>query len=204
MSYRNGNNSSVGNWICDDLTAVNVTSTNRITQDGAEPCNPSTIAEVETGTNNTNAITPSLATYFSYRSWDKTHGIAYGFGQNVSGTGPIDINSGGNFQTSDLVIGTTTYTINSGKERSYLVQAFVEFTLDNGENITLGLISSGNIRTTTNATTNASGSALEYNKTLTGIIDVADSTTPTISINVSTVTGTVSISASSYIIINEL
>lgn len=186
-----------------------VAATNRMTQlAGRNVSSPITdMAVIETGTDQNDAITAFGANHWSYASFQKSHAIAYSFGASVGSTGPLTINGGSHFETSDLVIGATTYTLNSGLRKSYLVQASLEFTLDNGESIDFELISSGSatpIRSKNNNTSNTTGADVQYNKTFTGLIDVADTETPTISINVNSVTGNVSLSSDSTLTIIEL
>jgi len=188
------------------LSANSLSVTERIQQQGNDVSSPYLDQATPDWNENVDAVTPNFSQAWAFRSHDKSTAIAYGFGQNISAMGNITIDSGGNFQTSDLLISTTTYTVDSGLQKKYLVQAFVEFTLDNTEAITFELNSTGTIRTTENATSNSSGAALEYGKLLTGILEVGAGDTPTVSINVSALTtsGSVGLSAASYLTITEL
>lgn len=172
-------NANVGIITTDSLTANHIECQELfVNGEQFEPVTIATTAEVNTGTSTTTAICPLTASQLGYQSYNKQHGIFYGFsGSYSTGATTINTTNGSQWYTSGITIPSAgILTINSiGKKSTYMMYASIQSSLTtSGQRFDLKIMNlnpSPIVRSNTYLLTSGS-STTSYTSTLSGIVDV--------------------------------
>lgn len=169
----------------DTLTATTITGTTingtQINQNGQPVPTIATTDETNTGSSTTKAICPLTATQLGYQSFNKQHGIFYGFsGSYSTGATQLNTTNGSQWYTTGITIPSAgIITLNSlGRKSTYSIVANVQSNMTtSGQRFDLKIqnLNTGPsdpiVRSNTYLLTSGSSTTV-YTSLLSGLVDI--------------------------------